>query len=119
MPFDQLCEGGRPPRAAEAHSHPSGRRHGYPLEAPVRRPQSGRSGLVEDFVGSDPAPDDVRLALADRIAVLEGCSTVIRPGHLEDARSTLDTLDTLDPKSLAETFASAEILNELCDGGQE
>ena len=64
-------------------------------------------------MGADPAPDDVRFTLPDRFAVLEGGSSVIRPGHLEDARSTLDALDS---KPLAEPFAPLQILDELRDG---
>lgn len=44
-------------------------------------------------MGSDSTPDDVRLVGVDFLAVLEGRTTVIGPGHLPDARVPLDALD--------------------------
>lgn len=37
-------------------------------------------------MGADTTPDDVGLTKLDLFAVLEGCTTVIGPGHLPDAR---------------------------------
>jgi hypothetical protein len=43
-------------------------------------------------MGSDAPPDDVRLAEADFIAVLEGRTAVMGPGHLSDSRMPQDAL---------------------------
>jgi hypothetical protein len=57
-------------------------------------PLPKRSGATEDRMGADSPPDDVRLTGVNFLAVLEGRATVIRPGHLPDARVPLDALDT-------------------------
>jgi hypothetical protein len=43
-------------------------------------------------MSADAAPDDVGLSGVDLIAVLEGRSTVVGPGHLPDAGMALHTL---------------------------
>ena len=49
------------------------------------------SGTLEDLVRPHSAPDDVGLTLDDLGCVLERGPTIWGPGHLEDARRTLDT----------------------------
>jgi hypothetical protein len=53
---------------------------------------AGHSGLPEYIVAADAAPDDVRIALANLLAELEGGSIVGTPGHLPDARVSRDPL---------------------------
>lgn len=47
----------------------------------------------EDLVRADPAPDHVRIAGADLVAVVERRTAVGRPGDLPDAGVALDALD--------------------------
>ncbi len=56
------------------------------------------------------APDDMRLALGDSVPVLEGCSSIVGPCHLEDAGRALNTLDA---KAFAEPATAAQVLHEL------
>ena len=44
-------------------------------------------------MSADPAPDDVRLARVNLVAVLERGPPVRRPAHLPDARVSLHPLD--------------------------
>ncbi len=50
-------------------------------------------GVAEDFMGADPAPDDMRFAEPLLTAIGEGGPPVRGPGHLEDSDGGLDTLD--------------------------
>ena len=49
------------------------------------------SGTLEDLVRTNSAPYDVGLTMDDLGCVLERGPTIWGPGHLEDARRTLDT----------------------------
>ncbi len=64
----------------------------------------------------DAAPHDVRLALLDRLPVLEGGASIVCPGHLEDAAGTFDAFD---PEAFAEAPPSLKVLHKLCDRNQE
>jgi hypothetical protein len=59
-------------------------------------------------------PDDVSLALPDRLSALEGGSSIGCPGHLEDTGGPL-TPSTRNPGNLS----ASQILNKLAHGGQE
>ena len=74
------------------------------------------SGPLEDCVGSDSPPDDMGLTFTNRLAVLKGRSTVVCPCHLEDSRGALNALD---PQTLAESLATIQVIDELCDRAQE
>jgi len=74
------------------------------------------SGLLEDRMGPEPPPNDMRLTLDDRETVGKDCSTVTVPCHLEDPRSALNPLDS---ETFAETFATTQVVDELYDRGQE
>ncbi len=67
-------------------------------------------------MGPEPAPDDVRLARFDLVAVLECRPAIGSPGHLEDSGCALDTFD---PERLAELTSGLEVLDELRDRPQE
>ena len=58
---------------------------------------------------SNPAPDDVPLAFADRLAELKRRTPVRRPGQLEDASRPLQSLDAEAGPRRSTGF---EILNE-------
>lgn len=74
------------------------------------------SGILEDRMGSDPPPDDMRLTFDNRTAVLKRCPTLAGPRHLEDPRGALNALD---PQAIAESFAATQVIDELCDRSQE
>lgn len=57
--------------------------------------------LSEDLMRADSAPDNVGLPLDLLLSILEGCSTIAGPGHLEDG---IRSLHALDAKPLAEGF---------------
>lgn len=61
-------------------------------------------------------PDDVRFPFNLLFPVLEGCPPVVGPSHLEDARRTLDALDS---ETLSESPVRLEILNHLLGGKLE
>lgn len=64
-------------------------------------------------MGADSAPDDVRLAGVNLIAVLEGGAAVRRPSHLPNAGVPLDALD---PKARVKALAAlGKIGDELLD----
>ena len=56
------------------------------------------------------------LTFTNRPAVLKGRSTVVCPCHLEDSRGALNALD---PQTLAESLATIQVIDELCDRAQE
>jgi hypothetical protein len=55
----------------------------------------------------------MRFSRPGRFPIVECGSTVGRPGHLEDPRSTLNPFDA---KAWAKAFATIEILDEPLDG---
>jgi hypothetical protein len=59
---------------------------------------------------ANSAPDDVRLSFDLLLAILEGCTTVIGPGHFEDAISAFDTFDA---KTFSKGTPRPEVFNEL------
>ena len=67
-------------------------------------------------MSSQATPNDVRLTLDDRGAVLERRPAVARPRHLEDAGSSLDAFH---PKALAELPPRSQIRDELGDSRKE
>jgi hypothetical protein len=73
-------------------------------------------GAGEDGVGADSAPDDVRLACDAGVAVLEGRSSIIGPGHFEDAGCRFHALD---PEPVPEPGGVLEVLDELTDGDEK
>lgn len=75
-----------------------------------------RSWLLEDLVGADAPPDDVRIARNDWLSILERGAPVGCPRHLEHTRSAFHALD---PQALPELSATAKVLDELRDGGEE
>lgn len=78
----------------------------------LKEANEGTSGLIEDRVRPDTAPDNVSLSLSNHRPVLESCSAVVGPSHLEYPSRTLDTLYA---KSRAE-FLRGQVLDELPNG---
>jgi hypothetical protein len=74
------------------------------------------SRLPEYVMGTDPTPDDVRLSLDLLFSVLERCSAIVGPCHLEDATGSLDTFDA---KALTERSLSLQIFHKPIDGKAE
>jgi len=66
-------------------------RHPPAREEPLRVSWTRRWG--EDGVGSDPPPDDMRLAGCALFAVAEGRPAIVIPSHLEHARMSSHPLD--------------------------
>ena len=52
----------------------------------------------------------------DWLAVLEGGSSIVSPGHLENAACSLDALDS---EAFAETPPSSKVFHKLRDGNQK
>ena len=87
---------------APSHSHfASTPRHGYQTGTSAS-PRIGPSGPPKDVVGSNSAPDDVRLTSNDLAAVCERRSAVTRPSDLPHPRLALDAFD---PKLRRERLA--------------
>jgi hypothetical protein len=79
---------------------------------------SGWTG-IEDLVSTDPAPDDVRLTLAEFVSVLPGGTPVRRPSHFHDGTLAVresDSLDRLDPEA-GPKLPSRNIRYELVPDG--
>src|SRR5260221_4283030 len=66
-------------------------------------------------MGADPPPDDVAVARSPLLTVLEGGPAVGGPGHLEDARGPLYSLDA---QATPET-AGAQVCHEALDRNVE
>ena len=64
----------------------------------------------------DAAPHDVRLAFSDGLPILESGAPIVCPGHLEDAASSPDALDS---EAFAEAPPSLKVFHKLRDGDQE
>ncbi len=61
-------------------------------------------------MGADAVPDDVWLALADRLAVREGRATIVRPRQLEHPGCTADHLYA---QPLAKSLSAIQVGDEL------
>ena len=64
----------------------------------------------------DAPPHDVNIALPDRRTVLEGSSSIVCPGHLEDAGGPFYAFDS---EAFAEAPSPLKVFHKLRDGSQE
>jgi hypothetical protein len=64
----------------------------------------------------DASPNHVGLVGHNFVAILERCSTVVGPRHLEHSSGTLDALNS---KSLSKALSPMEIQDELADYRKE
>ncbi len=70
--------------------------HRAALTAAAARLHLAVSGIREDVVCADPAPEHVRLSGDHFVAVGEGCPSIRRERDLPDAIRSLDALDAQD-----------------------
>jgi hypothetical protein len=71
--------------------------------------------ILQDVVGADPAPDDVRMARSLQIPIRKGGPAIVGPGQFPNAGMSLHPLDA---KPLAKR-AGPQVGNELLHRGKE